>query len=75
MARVLRAARIPVYVWREGQFPSATEARSAFAVLLGPAAVGIKPTFSRPMPLTPPDFSRRVKRRTARHQHIRPDRG
>jgi hypothetical protein len=53
MARVLRAARIPVYVWREGQFPSATEARSAFAVLLGPAAVGIKPTTSRPMPLTP----------------------
>jgi len=58
MAKVLRAARIPVYVWREGQFPSAAEARSAFAALLGPAAVGIKPTISRPMPLTPlPDMT------------------
>jgi hypothetical protein len=25
MARVLRAARIPVYVWREGQLPTASE--------------------------------------------------
>lgn len=53
MARVLRAARIPVYEWREGQLPTATEARGAFAPLLGPAAAGIKPTISRPMPLMP----------------------
>jgi hypothetical protein len=53
MARVLRAARIPVYEWREGKLPSATEARGAFAPLLGPAASGIKPTVSRPMPLMP----------------------
>lgn len=57
MARVLRAARIPVYVWREGHFPSASEARSSFAALLGPAAAGIKASTSRPMPLTPlPDM-------------------
>jgi hypothetical protein len=62
MARVLRAAGIPVYLWREGQCPSATEARSMpiVAVLLGPAAVGIKPTTSRPMPLIPlADIDRR----------------
>ena len=53
MARVLRAARIPVYEWREGQLPTASEARGAFAPLLGPAAAGIKPTASRPMPLMP----------------------
>ena len=53
MARVLRAARIPVYEWREGQLPTATEARGAFAPLLGPAASGIKPSVSRPMPLMP----------------------
>ena len=53
MARVLRAARIPVYEWREGHLPTATEARGAFAPLLGPAASGIKPTVSRPMPLMP----------------------
>jgi hypothetical protein len=53
MARVLRAARIPVYEWREGQLPTAAEARGAFAPLLGPAAAGIKPTASRPMPLMP----------------------
>lgn len=58
MARVLRGARIPVYVWREGRFPSASEARTAFAALLGPAAAGIKPSASRPMPLTPlPDMT------------------
>jgi hypothetical protein len=57
MARVLRAARIPVYEWREGQLPTATEARGAFAPLLGPAASGIKPSVSRPMPLMPlPDM-------------------
>jgi hypothetical protein len=53
MARVLRAARIPVYEWREGHLPTATEARGAFAPLLGPAASGIKPAVSRPMPLMP----------------------
>ena len=35
----------------------AAEARGAFAPLLGPAASGIKPSVSRPMPLMPlPDM-------------------
>jgi hypothetical protein len=58
MARVLSAARIPVYVWREGELPSASSVRSMLATLLGPAAEGIKPTTSRPMPLIPlPDIA------------------
>jgi hypothetical protein len=58
MARVLNAANVPVYVWREGELPSAASVRTMLAALLGPAAEGIKPTISRPMPLIPqPDIS------------------
>jgi hypothetical protein len=58
MARVLSAAHIPVYVWREGELPSASSVRTMLATLLGPVAEGIKPTISRPMPLIPlPDIA------------------
>jgi hypothetical protein len=58
MGRVLRGAGIQVYVWREGALPSASEARTTLAALVGPVAKGIKPTASRPMPLVPqPDIS------------------
>ena len=53
MARVMRAAGIPVHVWREGALPSAPEVRTAMANVSGPAAAGIKATTSRPMPLIP----------------------
>ncbi len=53
MARVMRATGIHVHVWREGALPSAAEVRSAMAHVNGPAAAGIKPTTSRPMPLIP----------------------
>lgn len=42
LARVLRAAHIPVYEWREGQLPSVIEARGALASLLG-HATAVKP--------------------------------
>ena len=51
MGRVLKAAGIQVHVWREGALPSGTAVRTALAALVGPAAVGIKPSSSRPMPL------------------------
>jgi len=53
MARVLRAAGIQVHTWHEGDLPAAAEVRMAMAHLVGPAAPGIKPTPSRPMPLIP----------------------
>ncbi len=54
MARVLLAAKIPVYEWREGQLPSVGEVRHAMAHVLAPAKPGPKPTeptISPPMPL------------------------
>jgi hypothetical protein len=53
MARVLRAARIEVHTWREGELPSVPEVRHAMARLLGPAAPGFKQTASGHMPLIP----------------------
>jgi hypothetical protein len=53
MARVMRAANIHVHVWREGALPTPAEIRTAMAHVSGPAAQGIKPTTSRPMPLIP----------------------
>ena len=53
MARVMRAANIHVHVWREGALPSTAEIRTTMAHVMGPAAVGIRPTSSRPMPLIP----------------------
>ena len=50
MARVLRAARIPVHEWREGQMPSVTEVRGAMAALLGPPVAPVaKASVSRPL--------------------------
>ncbi len=58
MGRVLRAANIPVYVWREGELPTAVQVRTVLATLMGPAAEGVKPVTSRPMPLIPqPDIA------------------
>jgi hypothetical protein len=51
MERVLKAAGIRVYVWREGDLPSASEVRD----VIGSALVDNAPrsTASRPMPLIP----------------------
>jgi hypothetical protein len=59
MARVLRAARIRVHEWREGELPSVAEVRQAMAHVLQPAGPGLasQPGGSRPMPLIPlPDI-------------------
>jgi len=53
MARVLRAARIQVFVWREGELPSLSHVRSALAALAGAAAQAPRAATSRPMPLIP----------------------
>lgn len=53
MARVLRAAGIQVHTWREGELPALAEVRLAMSRLVGPAAAGLQPTNSRPMPLIP----------------------
>ena len=59
MARVLRAARIRVHEWREGELPSVAEVRQAMAHVLQPAGPGLASpsSSSRPMPLIPlPDI-------------------
>lgn len=59
MARVLRAARIRVHEWREGELPSVAEVRQALAHVLQPTGPGLAspPGGSRPMLLTPlPDI-------------------
>jgi hypothetical protein len=53
MARVLRAAGIQVFTWREGDLPAASEVRSVLSKLVGPVVESTKPTASRPMPLIP----------------------
>jgi hypothetical protein len=53
MGRVLKAARIQVHVWREGELPNLSHVRAALAPLAGPAAAGVKPAQTRPMPLIP----------------------
>jgi hypothetical protein len=55
MARVLRAARIRVHEWREGELPSVAEVRQAMAHVLQPASRGqaSQPISSRPMALIP----------------------
>ena len=53
MGRVLKAAGIAVYVWREGELPNLSHVRSSLGALAGAAAEGIKPLASRPMPLIP----------------------
>ncbi|WP_425261683.1 DUF2726 domain-containing protein [Rubrivivax sp. RP6-9] len=53
LARVLKAAGIRVYTWREGDLPSLAEVRSTMAAELAPAQAEPKTTNSRPMPLIP----------------------
>ncbi len=53
LARVLKAAGIRVYTWREGQMPSLSEVRSSLAADLMPPEPTTKATPSRPMPLIP----------------------
>jgi hypothetical protein len=57
MARVLRAAGIGVFIWREDDLPSLAEVRTLlgaeFARASGVAAAAAQPTSSRPMPLIP----------------------
>lgn len=52
MARVLRAAGVHVFTWREGQLPSAVEVRSQLVKLVSPDQQP-KVVSSRPMPLIP----------------------
>lgn len=55
MARVLRAARIRVHEWREGELPSVAEVRLAMAHVLQAPKPGLspRPGSSRPVPLIP----------------------
>ncbi len=53
LARVLKAAGIRVYTWREGQMPSLAEVRNSLAADLMPPEPPTKATASRPKPLIP----------------------
>jgi hypothetical protein len=54
MARVLRAAGIHVFTWREGELPTPVEVRSALIKLVSPEqAQQVKVNNSKPMPLIP----------------------
>lgn len=53
LARVLKAAGVRVYTWREGDLPALAEVRSVLGAELAPAAEAPKATASRPMPLIP----------------------
>lgn len=55
MTRVLRAAGIHVFTWREGELPAVTEVRGQLIKLVSPeqAAAAARPVSSRPMPLIP----------------------
>ena len=54
LARVLRAAGVQVFTWREGDLPTVQQVRNVLLQLVSPklAAVG-KGSASRPMPLIP----------------------
>lgn len=52
LARVLKAAGVKVYIWREGSMPSMSEIRSSIAADLAPQPAS-RPTASKPMPLIP----------------------
>jgi hypothetical protein len=58
MARVLRASGIHVFHWREGALPSPAEVRTAMSRLVGVEALAVRPTASRPMPLSSPQAAR-----------------
>lgn len=54
MARVLKAANIKVYTWREDALPSASQVRSLVGAELTRQTGGLKPAItSKPMPLIP----------------------
>lgn len=53
MGRVLKAAGIPVCIWRDGELPSLSHVRSSMAALVGAPSQGARPAVSRPMPLIP----------------------
>lgn len=55
LARVLRAAGIRVFTWREGDLPSLAEVRTALSAELAPASTEVKttPLRSRSGPLIP----------------------
>ncbi|MDE2612339.1 MAG: DUF2726 domain-containing protein [Burkholderiales bacterium] len=53
MARVLQAAGVQVFTWREGDLPSAQNVRNALAPLIAPPKAALKPKSSSPMPLIP----------------------
>lgn len=57
MARVLKAAGVKVYTWREDQLPTATQVRTLIGAALmksqPAAAVRQQPIHSRPIPLIP----------------------
>lgn len=63
LARVLKAAKIRVYTWREGELPTMSELRASLARDLLPAdapapQAAPQPTASKPMPLIPvPDIA------------------
>jgi Protein of unknown function (DUF2726) len=52
MGRVLKAAGIKVYTWRDNALPTATQVRALVGAELARNA-GLKPAVSRPMPLIP----------------------
>lgn len=57
LARVLKAAGIRVYTWREGELPTLAEIRNGIGTELMPPDNAPKPTASRPVPLIPvPDI-------------------
>jgi hypothetical protein len=53
LGRVLKAAGIRVYTWREGQLPTLAELRSSMAADLAPPEPPAKAANSKPMPLIP----------------------
>jgi hypothetical protein len=55
LGRVLKAAGVRVYTWREGAFPSLSEVRSVLGGELAPTVAQASPksTLSRPAPLIP----------------------
>lgn len=73
LARVLRAAQIPVCVWREDALPTPARARADLAALLPEAAEpasagGMNAPTSRPMPLIPvPEMAELLAEGDGRH--------
>ncbi len=53
MTRVLRAAGIHVFTWREGELPTPVEVRNLLIKLVSPEQAQVKASNSKPMPLIP----------------------